>query len=74
MKMFIFRKVEECSPSYHSDGGVVIVAEDRDTAGHLADQQEYLVLCPSDWDKADVYELKGAYVPYIYIFPNAGCC
>lgn len=74
MKIFVFEYVAQCSYNYHSDGGVVIVAEDREDAMRMVAEDEYLVLEDSDWEAVDEYDCPEDRKSIVYVFPNAGCC
>ncbi len=74
MKAFVFEAVQRVSGSYHSGGGLLIIAEDKDAAQALVDVSVEVFIEQAEWDKAIVLELALSYDPRIIVFPDAGCC
>lgn len=71
MKVFVWSDIEECTSSYHSEGGVVVFAKDEARARKLAKEHGCLI---KDAEKPDaIREVVGGEED-IYIMPNAGCC
>ena len=72
MKIFIWSRISTATYNYHSEGGVVVIAEDEPTARRIANEicgcqiavheNPDVVRECSDWDAA------------VFIFPDAGCC
>ena len=73
MKLFIL-DVENLTGSFHSGGGLIVVAEGFDQAKTLIQKDEDIRPSQAEWDKAKIYELSGSPEPLFYIFPDAGCC
>ena len=65
--------LEKCSDNYHTDGGVVVVANNLTEAMDLAETRGcYFSEADSE---PKVFKLSDDSVDtYINIFPNAGCC
>ena len=72
MKVFIWNRVNQCSDNYHSEGGVVVFAENENRARELANMQDGCDIQPYEMpdDVRRVTSGKEA----VYIMPDAGCC
>lgn len=72
MKVFIWERVRQCSNNWHSEGGVVVIAESEERARELANSDEECDIKPeeavSHVVNTDATEEK------VFIFPDAGCC
>ena len=72
MKIFIWKRVGQCSYNYHTEGGVTVIAETEERARELANELEYCDILPEE-----IPDLV-ANVDYmnekVFIFPDAGCC
>ena len=73
MKVFIFAYVGELAANYHNGGGLVVIAEDRESAESMTAADEYIKLTPEEWADVIVHDVS-ATEPAMYIFPDAGCC
>ena len=72
MKVFIWQRVYKCSNNYHSEGGVVVIAEDVDTAIGIANMEEG---CEIEHGTEPDYEVETTSTERkVFIFPDAGCC
>lgn len=67
--IFVFKYVEQVTHEYHPEGGVVIVAESREAAEHLARSVPSLHLTTADWDNVIIDPHH-----QIFLFPDSGCC
>lgn len=76
MMLFLFRRIDQVSGNYHPEGGLVIVAYDRERAQDLIAESSEIQPTESDWDEVIEYELMTGhgYQPAVYVFPDAGCC
>ena len=72
MKVFVWECVDQCSGSYHSDGGVVVFAESEQRARELANAKEGCAIKPEEAPD-DVRDVADG-GERVYIMPNAGCC
>lgn len=72
MTLFIWPYVEQVSSSYHSNGGVVALAETEARARELANAQVGCYVQDTEQPTV-VGEVSGA-EEGVWIFPNAGCC
>lgn len=74
MRIFIFERIEECSDSYHAEGGLVVIAEDETQAKQMIAQAEHTNVTEEEWAKAESFYIEGSPTPRIWTFPDAGCC
>lgn len=76
MTIFIFSYLDHVTNSYHSGGGLAIIAESLDAAKDIVKSIPEVVVTDDDWNLASVYELDPniEYQPKAWIFPDAGCC
>ncbi len=74
MKIFIFNYINELTSSYHSGGGLVIIAKDQEHAKELISTDEYIKVTDSDWEEVKTYDLVGEPEPWIWVMSDAGCC
>lgn len=74
MKLFLFERINQVSENYHSEGGLVIVAIDRNHAEMLIADDANIQPTESDWGEVVEYTLDRGYTPVFYVFPDAGCC
>jgi len=70
MKIFIWEYVEELTDQYHSDGGLVIIAQDEERARQLAAERDVKF---RDDEVPVSYDIT-AEKEKVYIFPDNGCC
>ncbi len=86
MKIFIFEDVDKVSSNYHTRGGLVVIAEDRNSVESLiqaenkkpkwgvGDPNNAIQLTESDWADVTELELAESPQPRVIVFPDAGCC
>jgi hypothetical protein len=74
MKIFIFEYVAKCSENYHSGGGVVIIAEDVESAKELISTDEYITITDEEWESAEMFNISDVIKPKYWVMPDAGCC
>jgi len=75
LKVFVFQGVEKLTDSYHSNGGLVVIANDETEVNQLIASDEHIRLDDSNWKHVTTYELAGNEIqPTYYVFPDAGCC
>lgn len=72
MRVFIWEKVNQCSNNYHSEGGVVVIADNLKRAVEIANQVQGCDIQSSEMPD-DVYSII-ADEEKVFIFPDAGCC
>ena len=72
MKVFIWKRVQQCSDNWHPEGGVVVFAADEARARELANKESGCEIDPGEApdDIRNVTSGKEA----VYIMPDAGCC
>jgi len=80
MKIYIFERIEKCTPNCHEQGGVVVIAKDKRQVYKLLSEHkhEYSVefkteISQEEFDVAKVYKVE-ATEPKVYIFRDSGCC
>lgn len=74
MIMLVFESVKELTRNFHSDGGLVVVAETRQHAADLIREDPDIQLTQEEWDVVLEYPLCGRPEPRLFVFPDAGCC
>jgi hypothetical protein len=74
MKIFVFNRINQCSCNYHTEGGVVIVADDIDAAKELIKSDEYISITKKEWANVEAFELATVVLPKYWVMPDAGCC
>jgi hypothetical protein len=73
MKIFVWQQVKNCTDNWHSEGGVVVVAENLARAKEIA-AQKGCIIDDGEWPDmvSTLYDFE--YEERIFIMPNAGCC
>jgi len=74
MKMFVFEYISKVSDRYHPEGGLVIVAKDKEQVIELIEEYGIIEITEEEWKDVIIYELKNNEKPRIFAFPDAGCC
>lgn len=74
MKMFIFKYIDQVSGNYHTEGGLMVVAEDKEAVQKLIENEEYIEITEEEWEQVVIYDLKNEEESKIFVFPDAGCC
>lgn len=72
MKVFVWEELDNVSPNYHSEGGLLVVAESLSAAIFLAESKDFVVV--GETEPNHVYETTDDVEPRVLVFPNAGCC
>jgi len=72
MKLFVWTWLAKVSDYYHSEGGLLVVAENLEHATELAQKDPNIVV---NGEPDHVYELAPNTGEYrVLVFPDAGCC
>ncbi len=71
MKIFIWENIEKLTDNWHSNGGLVVIAENITRAKELA--REKGVKFGKGYTGAITHKID-AIKEKVYIFENAGCC
>lgn len=72
MQVFIWTDLPQVSDRYHSEGGVVVIAENEDLARELANKEEG---CNISSEQKPTYSCETTNgKQQVFIFPDAGCC
>lgn len=85
MRIFIFKDVEKLTDSYHTNGALVVVAENITKAIEIAHNHEEdsawktgsknIKLTTEEIEKVVSYDLLGENIePKLFLFPDSGCC
>ena len=73
MKVFIWKRIEQASSNYHSEGGVVVFAETEARARELASADgSTCEIGPTELPD-EVRDVVGG-EETVFIFCDAGCC
>jgi len=72
MKVFVWKRIDQVSDSYHSRGGLVVFAETEQQARELALAESGCKLKP-DEAPDEVRDTAGG-GELVFIMPDAGCC
>lgn len=86
MKLFRWQRVDEATDNYHTNGGVVVIAENEERAREMAAAHSAHLRIRSGptsvgWsnkpldreDPEEVVEIGDA-PERVWVFPDAGCC
>lgn len=78
MKVFIWERINKATNSYHTEGGLVVIAETEAAARELfiSRSDSYSDGCGPAADEAPdlVLPTNDDAQPKVFIFPDAGCC
>lgn len=84
MNVYIWERISLCSGNYHTEGGVVVIANTEEEArelfakhpslyqGNYLEPAEYTYI--QEGETPVVYPLLGWHEQKVFIFPDAGCC
>lgn len=73
MKVFVWKYLDNVSYNYHTEGGLMVVAESLEEAIELAEGSGEGVVVGNE--KPDfVFQVEGEATPVVVTFPDAGCC
>lgn len=72
MKIFVWERVSECTTSYHSEGGVVVVAEHLEEAKNMAKEVDCII--GDDEHPSLTLDVSEESEKRVLIMPDAGCC
>jgi len=80
MKTFIWKELPVVSSRYHSGGGAVVIAENKERAEELLREtvkkyREEVEMDMTDFKiDSEPYIIEGGLEEKVFIFPDAGCC
>lgn len=74
MNTYIFKYIDQVSENYHSGGGLLIVAESKERAIELIDDESYVEVTDEEWAEAIVIKTFKSEKERLITFPDAGCC
>lgn len=80
MNLYVWNYLNEMSSNYHSEGGVVVIAETVEQARELF-LKDYSPNSDNKTGQSDIITTEPTLVcgvdatePHVFEFPNAGCC
>ena len=73
MNIYVWHQIDKCTSSYHSEGGVVAIAESEERARELAKVEGAYIELHESPDMEHKLEDDHT-AESVYLFPNAGCC
>ncbi len=73
MEAWVFENLDQVSDSWHSGGGLVVVASSVERAREMVVENDASIEVPN-WDEAIVLRLDDDEPERIWVFPDAGCC
>ena len=73
MIVLILPNVALCTNEWHSEGAVVVCANDLEHARVLI-KEAGPQPTEDEMAAAVTYQIEGSIDPKVYVFPNAGCC
>jgi hypothetical protein len=73
MKVFIWTRIANLTDNYHSDGGLVVVADNLADATFLA-ENEGVTFAQEEINTFIEYNTDDSAEEKVFIFPDAGCC
>ena len=74
MKIFIFQYIHKLTGAYHSGGGLVVIARDKNHVLELISNDESIKLEDNYWNQCESYNIDDNAEAKVYIFPDKGCC
>lgn len=75
MQIFIFESISQVSGNYHSGGGLVIIAENKEKAIELIATDKDIQPDEKEWEAVETYKLADTDIkPKYFVMPDAGCC
>ena len=81
MNLYLWERLAYVSTNYHSEGGLVVIANDEDHAKTLIDAYNEasenlgrIVFEENEWERHEIFPLASETQPRVIIFPDAGCC
>lgn len=72
MRVFVWKRIDTATRSYHSEGGLVVFADTEERARELANEQSGCHLMPEEAPD-EVREVVGG-GEMVFIMPDKGCC
>ena len=74
MKIFIFKEICKLTCRYHSERGLVIIANNKEHAKEILNTIDEVHMDDNEWLNVEVFDLKNEESPKYWIMPNSGCC
>jgi len=73
MKVFVWDRIRDVSDNYHSEGGLVVFAQDEERARIIANETCGVSLSDEEIPNK-VVDVDGTTQESVHTFPDAGCC
>lgn len=74
MNVYVFDRIDELTSNYHSGGGLVAFAENREEVERLCEPRG-IVITEEEWSECRWHLLApGEGMPGLHVHPDAGCC
>ncbi len=75
MKIFIFKRIAQVSDNWHPEWWLVIIAENKEKAMELIEDNEDIEITEDEWETVHSFELKDEWItPRVRVMEDAGCC
>lgn len=74
MNVYIFEDCSDLTDSWHSGGGLVVIARDSDHVAELISSDPNIQLSDVDWQEVKIVRAADDAEPAVYVFADAGCC
>jgi len=74
MNIYVFEDIEQVSSNWHTNGGLVIIADSIDHAKEVIVENIWIKPTAEEWDSVSSFALSKREEPRYWIMPNAGCC
>lgn len=89
MNVYVFKEVEQLTDNYHNEGGLVVIARDKNHVKELIketnkiswdDSDDFTLICADisltdeEWAEVAIYPTTDDAKPRVFVFPDAGCC
>jgi hypothetical protein len=70
--VYVWKRIEHATGSYHESGGLLVVAETEDRARELAISKDVRLSPEEKFDHC--FPCAGEQEEIVLVFPDAGCC
>lgn len=73
MNIYVWKRIEKATSSYHTEGGLLVVAENEERAREIANMYEDVEVLQTEIVSA-VFPTTHKVLEQVIVFPDAGCC
>lgn len=74
MNVYVFEYIDQVSDNYHSEGGLMVVAQSVERAQELIDAESNVEVTSEEWAEVIVIKAADTEQERLIVFPDAGCC